>query len=856
MTEPRDAVLTPLFRRHTRRPRLTALLDEARAQSILLTAPAGYGKTTLAREWLQGRTDTAWYHATAASADVGAFSAGLAEAVGPIVPGAGERVRQRLRVGDATERLARPLAELLAEDLDAWPEGGIIVLDDYHLLAESTPVEDFVDWLLMLAPIRLLVTGRRRPGWATARRFLYGEAVEIGRDQLAMTNEEAARVLEGRSTEAVRALVKQAEGWPALIGLASLSAELDFPTGRMSDSLFRYFAEEVFRSEPPDVQRFMLQASVGSSVSVRLAREVLGFEDPEPILERLRDEDLLHEAAREGELRFHPLLREFLRRRLETDDAAAFAERAALVVEDAKAEGRWEEAFDLSVETGNVKEAAEIAGRAARPLLAAGQSETLEKWLDACGAAGVTVAGAALARAELLIRKGEMSAAAALAEDTVRRLDESHQDFPWACTVAGRALHFTSKEHEAFARFESARHHARTDEDLKEALWGQVLAVTEIAPESMDDYLDALDARFADDLDVRFRLAVGRYGVAEQTSSIAGEWQRFAALLSAVEHSTDPLAVTSFLATAATVTRLRGRFSESRALAERTFRICSEFRFDFGASVCLFSRAGAELGLRRFLQAHRTLRLYEGTTIRREDPFYRVEGLTLRARLLAVEGDLDGALATYDEMGRLVPPTRALGIYLSTLAMILAARGDVAEARDTAERARANGTNIEMQHCSTLAEVIADGAEGQTKRFKRKAIDTTVACGESDYLEGLVLAYRLWPHVLDAVATDSSALPIVRDLLGQSRDYELAEQAGIAVSSGEVEDRLKSLTKREREVLTLLALGLTNGEIASRLYIAPSTAKVHVRHIFKKLGASNRLQAVILARELFSEPER
>ena len=186
-------------------------MDEAKAQSILVTAPPGYGKTTLAREWLQGRDNVVWYHATTASADVGAFSAGLAEAVAPLVPGAGDRVRQRLRVGDATERLARPLAELLAEDLEVWPDDGILVLDDYQFLAESTPVEEFVERLLTLVPVRVLVTSRRRPGWATARRFLYGEVVEIGRDQLAMSDEEAGRVLKGRSTEAVRALVRQAE---------------------------------------------------------------------------------------------------------------------------------------------------------------------------------------------------------------------------------------------------------------------------------------------------------------------------------------------------------------------------------------------------------------------------------------------------------------------------------------------------------------------------------------------------------------------------------------------------------------------------------------------------------------------
>ncbi len=846
MTEPRDAVLTPLFRRHTRRPRLTALLDEARAQSILLTAPAGYGKTTLAREWLQGRTDTAWYHATAASADVGAFSAGLAEAVGPIVPGAGERVRQRLRVGDATERLARPLAELLAEDLDAWPEGGIIVLDDYHLLAESTPVEDFVDWLLMLAPIRLLVTGRRRPGWATARRFLYGEAVEIGRDQLAMTNEEAARVLEGRSTEAVRALVKQAEGWPALIGLASLSAELDFPTGRMSDSLFRYFAEEVFRSEPPDVQRFMLQASVGSSVSVRLAREVLGFEDPEPILERLRDEDLLHEAAREGELRFHPLLREFLRRRLETDDAAAFAERAALVVEDAKAEGRWEEAFDLSVETGNVKEAAEIAGRAARPLLAAGQSETLEKWLDACGAAGVTVAGAALARAELLIRKGEMSAAAALAEDTVRRLDESHQDFPWACTVAGRALHFTSKEHEAFEMFRVGRKAARYDADVKEALWGLLLTSTEIAPATMTTYLDELDTRFPDDINVRFRVTVGRYSAAEQTDSIAGEWERMSALLPSIDHATDPLAASGLLVVSASAANLRGRYSDGRTLAIRALRYCRDLHLDFGIGVCLAYRAVSEIGLRRFRHAQKSLELFRKSSTYREDPYFVVEGLTIRARLLASMGALEQALATTDDLPVGNVPPRPLGAHLATVSMILAALDRGKDARRTAQDSRLHGASIEMHYGSQLAEAVAS-AKDDYESGRTRLVACILACASAGYLDGLVFAYRLYPPLLRVAHDDPRAMSILRSALELAGDYDLARGARIELMSLDRTESMHGLTKREVQVFGLIAEGMTNEEIAKALYITESTTKVHVRNILRKLGARNRLQAILKA---------
>jgi LuxR family maltose regulon positive regulatory protein len=236
VSKPRTAA--PLFSRHAPRPRLTGLLDESTSQTIVVTAPPGYGKTTLAREWFQGRDDVVWYRATSSSADIAAFSAGIADVVAPLVAGAGERLRQRLLVGDSPERAARPLAELLAEDLANWPSDAWLVVDDYHLVADSAPVEDFVDWLLTLAPrLRMLVTTRRRPRWASARRILYGEITEIGREELAMTHEEATRVLGNRSSDAVRALVTQAEGWPALLGLAALSDSAEIPTERMSEAL-------------------------------------------------------------------------------------------------------------------------------------------------------------------------------------------------------------------------------------------------------------------------------------------------------------------------------------------------------------------------------------------------------------------------------------------------------------------------------------------------------------------------------------------------------------------------------------------------------------------------------------------
>jgi ATP/maltotriose-dependent transcriptional regulator MalT len=65
-----------------KRPRLTKLLDESGARIILLCAPAGYGKTTLAREWTDGLVErVAWYTGGIEMLDAAALAAGLG--VGP-----------------------------------------------------------------------------------------------------------------------------------------------------------------------------------------------------------------------------------------------------------------------------------------------------------------------------------------------------------------------------------------------------------------------------------------------------------------------------------------------------------------------------------------------------------------------------------------------------------------------------------------------------------------------------------------------------------------------------------------------------------------------------------------------------
>ena len=260
-----------------KRPRLTRQLDESQARVLLLCAPAGYGKTTLAREWLATRSEpAAWYRGGIEMLDAAAVAGSLVEALASL----GLPEADAARLLERASRVNRP-ADLGKAIGAAMPResGALLVIDDYHHAAESPDSETLIGAFAEEADVRILITSRIKPAWLASRLEVYGEAVVLGADELAFTDDEASAVMADLGAARPDSFVAQARGWPAVIGLAARQkasgrepSESPLPPAE----LYIYFAEDLLRQAPADLHdSLFLLALLGGSDSAS-TRDLLG----------------------------------------------------------------------------------------------------------------------------------------------------------------------------------------------------------------------------------------------------------------------------------------------------------------------------------------------------------------------------------------------------------------------------------------------------------------------------------------------------------------------------------------------------------------------------------------------------
>ncbi|MFE2184872.1 response regulator [Streptomyces sp. NPDC059455] len=125
-------------------------------------------------------------------------------------------------------------------------------------------------------------------------------------------------------------------------------------------------------------------------------------------------------------------------------------------------------------------------------------------------------------------------------------------------------------------------------------------------------------------------------------------------------------------------------------------------------------------------------------------------------------------------------------------------------------------------------------------------VHAALRAGASGFLLKDVRPEELLAGIRAVAAGDAVIAPaLTRRLLD-----EYAQHVPQPVDGPAQEARLKALTGREREILVAIGKGWTNGEIAAHFFLAESTVKTHVRRILAKIGARDRIQAVIFAYDL------
>ncbi len=877
----------PPLSRSIPRPRLTERLDAGlRHRLTLVSAPAGFGKTTLVSEWAASHGHrTAWLSLDDADADLSRFLAYLIAALRTVEPDIGDAALRVLESAQAPA--AEVILTSLINEVAVLPGTIVLVLDDYHAV-DSRPVDQALAFLLEHLPSRLhlVITTREDPQLPLTRLRSRGQMTEVRAADLRFTADEAAAFLDEAmglrlSASDVAALEARTEGWIAGLQLAALSMQgRDDVTGFIRDFagddryIVDYLVDEVLRRQPEPMRAFLLRTSVLDRLSGPLCDAVTGQDQGSARLAALERGNVFVVPLddRRRWYRYHHLFKDVLRAYLldEHPDQLPVLHRRAS--EWYAQHGDISEAIRHALAAEEVSLAADLIERAG-PAMRRGRLEaTLLGWLRALPddvvrerpVLGVDYAGVLLSNGvtegvETRLRDAERWLEAP-SDEMVVVDEEAFRRLPVAITVyrAGLAL--------ALGDMPSAVAWARQALDVvadDDHLWRGAAAA-----------LLGLAAWSSGDLDTAYR------------SYDAG----MTSLLRAGNIS-DVIGGSIALAD---IRITQGRLRDAMRIYEHGLRLAAEH-----GAPAMRGTADMHVGMSGICRewgdldaAAQHLHTSEEQGEHTGFPQYPYRLRVALARIREAEGDLDGAIELLDEAERRYASDFYPNIHpvAALRARLWVRQGRLADALAWArERGLTAGDGLnslrEYEHITLARLLIArssseghggmlDEAVGLLERLLAAAEAGGRTGSAIEILVLLALAHDAQGAGEVALAPLERALKLAAPegyvrtfvdegasmarLLSEAHAHGLIPDytsklidlldAGAPVPPGS--PLAEPISEREREVLRLIADGLSNREIADRLYLALDTVKGHNRRIFAKLDVERRTQAIVRAREL------
>lgn len=381
------------------------LSAEPSRKLTLLSAPAGWGKTTLLAQWASGADDCrrrGWLSLDASDNDPARFWACVIAALGKASPGVAPRAFELNKVGADPRQVVLPT---LLDELAAIDYQIALILDDYHLV-ENRTVHEQVAFVVERMPqtFQLVIATRSDPVLPLARLRARGELLELRAEELRFQAGEAADLLDGvlglKLTDAqVQLLLRRTEGWAAGLHLAGLSL-----AGRTDAAAFiqtfagdnrhivDYLIAEVLDGQPPHIRRFLLRTSVLGRLSGALCDATLQTSGSALVLERIERENLFVvplDMSRHW-YRYHQLFGELLRTELRRSEPYLVADLHRRAATWFETEGLIDEAERHLVAGSDIVRSAD--------LIAAESVNEFKRGVRGCADAGI--ASTLLASAE------------------------------------------------------------------------------------------------------------------------------------------------------------------------------------------------------------------------------------------------------------------------------------------------------------------------------------------------------------------------------------------------------------------------------------------------------------------------
>ena len=893
LTEGRPQLLaTKILRPRTapgliERQRLNELAAQVpKKQLAIIKAGAGFGKTSLALSWAQSLEENghrvAWFSVDAEDNEPTHFLFYFAHALRHACAELGSEAVSL--IGEGPLGLPQTIASALINDLTNVDDEVVLFLDDYHLLTDPE-IHKVMSFFIKRAPFNfhLVLTTRSAPDLAVAKIRAQNQLLELDELALRFTLDETREFLDRAGLNQldmrdVRALHAKTEGWPAILRIIactkfSSTADLkEFISGLSGSARpISLYLQEMLDGLPVDMVQFLLRTSILDRFSASLCAAVTNVQASGDLLESIEQRQLLlMPLDNDGRwYRYHPLLAGYLRERLEAehgDEIAGLQLRAALWF---AAQEMWAEAVQYAISAGDIKQAVDWAEKAAMGLVKRGDMLTLLGWPLALRGQRSRLAiawGLTLAMRfdEALRLIGEIEAdldrpdqvtsdtlssecdviksvVFALQDNTEQALAIAEACLaqglkdPWNANVASNVARFGYWKAGDVRGFYATPWVPFSAEESK---WNVFASVYRLCLEGLME----MDQARADRADQYYDEAMG---LAEQHVGPNSVCATFPASLIALRHyhHGDLKAAEDLVIDRMPLIRAAGMLECVAPAYECLIKIAA-YRNNIVHAFALIEEAESLAEERGWGRLLAMLQLW-------------------RLRLFLDEGRVSEASACLDRLEKLEAaypaPVRCAWTSIRLIAKLGRASMAVAnnhlhEAIRLLTSARQEAIEAKQLHRALLIAVQLSTTllQARDSVAAHRVFQDAMRAAAAGKMGQLVLDGG--PQIGELLASfqdsprnkpNPELISYAEELMMRWRErYEPQAMQKAKISVAEL------LSTRERNIISLIARGQSNKEVARDLGISPETVKSHMKHIFEKLAVEKRTQAVARAQSL------